>query len=205
MNLQIHKIKEIVFKEDLKRFPYLNYFWKNPYTYLKARYYMYVSIFALFYLLKTNVKPNFITIIYILSGFIALILISIPNYVCNILAIFIFFNKGILDWIDGHLARIKYKPTTTGKVLDEYGAHINAVCFTMGIGFYSMHQYEMNYFIYLIPFIPLFHGSKYIPFAKNIIFHDQEFTKKEEPNNNDQTKNKHKVKNKNYPKILYSL
>ena len=39
--LSLKEIKKIIFEEEFRRFPYLDKFKQNPYTYCKARYYMY--------------------------------------------------------------------------------------------------------------------------------------------------------------------
>ena len=46
--LSIKDVKKIVFEQQFKKFPYLNKFKENPYTYLKARYYMYCSVFLVY-------------------------------------------------------------------------------------------------------------------------------------------------------------
>ena len=56
--LSLKELKDIIFNHEFKRFPYLNNFKKNPYTYLKARYYMYGSTLLLFFLFKSPIKPN---------------------------------------------------------------------------------------------------------------------------------------------------
>ena len=38
--------------------PYFDDFFGNPYTYIKARYYMYASVLLVFVLLRTHIKPN---------------------------------------------------------------------------------------------------------------------------------------------------
>ena len=125
--LSIKYVKKIVFDQQFKKFPYLNKFKENPYTYLKARYYMYCSVFLVYLLLRSRITPNMVTISYCLCGVIGGILLSIPNFHLNIIGVFIFFSKGILDWTDGQLARIKYKPTLTGHILDVYGATLNSI------------------------------------------------------------------------------
>ena len=79
---------------------------------------------------------------------LASILLSIPNFYLNILGVFI-FNKSILDWSDGHLARIKYKPTLTGHILDVYGGVINSIGLTIGLGFFAFNQSSHEFLIYL--------------------------------------------------------
>ena len=43
--LSFKDVKEIIAQQRFQRFPYLKNFSKNPYSYLKGRYYMYCSFF----------------------------------------------------------------------------------------------------------------------------------------------------------------
>ena len=167
--LSLKELKDIIFNHEFKRFPYLNNFKKNPYTYLKARYYMYGSTLLLFFLLKSPIKPNTITIIYGLLGIMGGILLSIPNLYLNILSLIIFFNKGILDWTDGHLARIKYEPTLTGHILDIYGATLSSISLIIGLGFFAFHQTGQDFLIYLIAITIFFNSEVYTSAGKKII------------------------------------
>ena len=166
------EIKRFTFNHQLKKFPFLKDFYKNPYTYVKGRYYMYGSVVLLFALLRSNIRPNTVTLLYVLCGLIGGLLLAIPNYYCNIAAVIIFFNKGILDWSDGHLARIKFKTTLTGHILDEYGAVINSICLTIGLGFFAMHKSDLLFLMYLIPIAPLLHGTMFVSFGKVVMFNN---------------------------------
>jgi hypothetical protein len=168
----IFEVKNILFNSEFSRFPYLNNFSENPYTYIKARYYMYCSVLLVYILLRTRIKPNVVTIAYILSGVLGGVLLAVPNLSCNIAGVFVFFNKGILDWSDGHLARIKYQPSLTGHILDVYGAVINSIGFSIGLGFFSLHHTEQEWLVYIIAIIPVLHGYKYTSFANIVILAD---------------------------------
>lgn len=172
LTLSIKDVKKIVFEEQFARFPYLNKFKENPYTYLKARYYMYPSVLLVYLLLRSKITPNMVTISYCLCGIIGGILLSIPNFYFNIIGIFIFFSKGILDWTDGQLARIKYKPTLTGHILDVYGAILNSIGFTIGLGFFAFHQTGYEFLIYVLVVIAFLHSEVYTSAGKRIILED---------------------------------
>jgi len=165
----ILELKCIMFSYQFSKFPFLLDFFGNPYTFIKSRYYMYCSVVLVYVLLKTRIKPNAVTIAYVLCGIATAILLAIPNITCNLAAVVIAFNKGILDWSDGHLARIKYSPSVTGHILDEYGAVINSIGLTVGLGFFSMHQSGYNGLIYAISVAPILQGMTYKSFAKNVI------------------------------------
>lgn len=168
-NLNINDIKKFIFKHDLKRFPYLKEFGKNPYTYVKARYYMYCSALLIYFLIKSRITPNMVTIAYGLCGVVGGALLAVPNLYCNITGMVIFFNKGTLDWSDGHLARIKFKTTLKWHILDVYGAHLNSVGFNIGFGFFVINQTGYELLIYPIATIAFLYGGLPTLLGKNII------------------------------------
>ena len=168
-NLNIKDIKKFIFKHDLKRFPYLKEFGKNPYTYVKSRYYMYCSALLIYVLIKSRITPNMVTIAYGLCGVVGGALLTVPNLYCNIAGMVIFFNKGTLDWSDGHLARIKYKTTLKGHILDVYGAHLNSIGFNIGFGFFVINQTGYEFLIYPIATIAFLYSGMPALLGKNII------------------------------------
>ena len=152
-----------------KLYPYVNQWKKNPYTWIKARFYMEASALLLSLLVRTNIKPNSITIVYGMLGIVGGVLLAIPNDVTIIAAVCIFFSKGILDWSDGHLARIRGQTSLTGHILDMYGAHVNSLGFQMGLGFYVAHKGGSIY-LYLIPLIPLFYALSITNYSYSALF-----------------------------------
>ena len=153
-----------------EKFPYVDDWKRNPYTFLKARFYMEASAILVYFLLKTKIKPNTVTIIYGLSGIVGGILLSIPLNITIILALFIFFTKGILDWSDGHLARVTGQTSIAGHVLDSYGALLNDLGFQIGLGCYVAFKTDSVMFYYLIPLIPFFYATKLKTFSEIILF-----------------------------------
>ena len=209
-NMNIKDIKKLVFEQQFKRFPYLNNFKKNPYTYLKARYYMYSSVFLLYALLRSRITPNMITITYCLCGIIGGILLTLPNIYCNIAGVIIFFNKSILDWSDGYLARIKYKTTLTGHILDVYGASINSIGLTIGLGFFVINQTGYDFLIFLIAIVAFLYSELFTSFGKKVIFEDLNKIIKNNQNDSEKIikdsdkKNALRINLTNYPKwIIY--
>ena len=168
-NPSIIELKEIIYNQQFKKFPYLKEFKKNPYSYLKGRYYIYCSIFLVHFLLKTRITPNMVTLAYCFCGVIGCILLSIPNFYLNILGAVVFFNKSILDWSDGHLARIKYKATLTGHILDVYGGFLNSIGLTVGLGFFAFNQSGHEFLIYLIVVSACLHSEVYTSVGKKLI------------------------------------
>lgn len=169
---KISELRKYQYDYHNKYYPYFNDWRKNPYTFLKARFYMESSAIFVYFLVKTKIKPNTVTIIYGLAGVIGCILLAIPLDLTHIIAIFIFFTKGILDWSDGHLARITNQTSITGHVLDVYGAVLNDLGFQMGLGFYVAFKTGNPVFYYLIPLIPFFYAVKLKPFTKTMLFEE---------------------------------
>ena len=167
--LSIGDLKVVMFKRFFSEQPYFNDFLGNPYTYIKARYYMYSSVLLVYALLRTRITPNMVTIAYVLSGVVGGVLLSIPDFFCNVAAVFIFFNKSILDWSDGTLARLKYGSTLTGHILDEYGAIVNSIGLIVGLGFFAMHQTGYTFLIYPIAIVAFLHSTKYTSFGMSVI------------------------------------
>ncbi len=168
----IKKLRKYQYDYHIKNYPYMNDWKKNPYTFLKARFYMEASAVFVYFLLKTKIKPNTITIIYGLAGILGCVLMAIPFSITHILAIILFFNKGILDWSDGHLARITNQTSVTGHVLDVYGARLNDLGFQIGLGFYVAFKTANPIFYYVIPLIPFFYAANLMFFSRNVIFNE---------------------------------
>lgn len=152
-----------------KRFPYLDDWKKSPYTWFKSRFYMETSAILVYFLLKTNIKPNAVTIIYGLAGVIGGVLLAIPHNYTITIAVSIFFTKGILDWSDGHLARATGQTSLTGAILDEFGALLNSLGLKIGLGFYVAQKTGIDGFYFLIPLIPFFYAAHLVHFSRIFI------------------------------------
>ncbi len=153
-------------------YPYINDWKRNPYTFLKAKFYIEASAILVYFLLKTKIKPNTVTLFYGLAGIIGGILLSTPHKWTIIIALFIFFTKGILDWSDGHLARATNQTSITGHILDVYGALLNELGFQMGLGFYVAFKSDNNLYYYLIPLIPFFIAAKLKTFSEVVLYEE---------------------------------
>jgi phosphatidylglycerophosphate synthase len=119
----------------------------SGYTGFKLKLYL-ESASILTYLLQYRVNPNIITLIYALLGVIGGIFLAIPNKIMILSALIIFYFKGILDSVDGHLARIS-GTSELGKKLDIWAGTIGTIAFYAGLGFYLGHR--INY--YIVPYI----------------------------------------------------
>lgn len=153
-------------------YPFINDWKRNPYTFIKARFYMESSAVFVWLLLKTKIKPNTVTIIYGLAGIVIGILLSIPNNYTIFIALIIAFTKGILDWSDGHFARITGQTSLTGHILDIYGAHLNSLGVQIGLGMFVAYKADTLLFYYLIPLLIFFRAGNLNLFSKAILFEE---------------------------------
>ncbi len=152
--------------------PYINDWKKNPYTYLKARFYMEASAILVYFLAKTSISPNAITFMFGVAGLLGGVLLAVPNTITIHLALLVFFSKGVLDWSDGHLARLTGKTSLTGGILDPYASYMGVLAFQVALGFYVAQKSRVMAFYYLTPVIPLLYALKANTFAGNFLFRE---------------------------------
>ena len=175
---RIKRLRKDIYKyefKNLKNNPGAANFYnwkKGPYTALKARFYTEASAILVFLLLKTKIRPNTLTLIYAFCGILGGILLSIPTEITILLAIFIFFTKGILDWSDGFLAKLTNQTSLKGAVLDPYGALINSLGFQIGLGFYVANNSGFTIYYYLIAILLFFRAGRIRSFASQFIIKD---------------------------------
>jgi len=168
----IRNLRKYQYDYHKENFPYVFNFIKNPYSYLKARFYMESSAVFVWLLLKTSIKPNTVTVVYGVAGIITGILLSIPHNYTILAALIIAFTKGILDWSDGHLARITGQTSLTGYILDGYGAILNSYGFQIGFSFYVANRADSIFYYYLIPLFIFFKGAGLVYYSRNILFNE---------------------------------
>ena len=133
------KLKEI----RKEQYEYHNYYKGYGYNWLKARFYMETSALLVYYLQDKKIHPNVLTILYSVLGIIGGVLLASHQKLFVSIALFIFFFKGILDWSDGHLARIQNKTSLLGKHLDKWGGIIGTASFYLGLSFYLTRLYNL--------------------------------------------------------------
>jgi hypothetical protein len=168
----IRKLRNEQYSYSINLYPYLNNWKKNPYTFLKSIFYMESSAVFVWLLLKTKIKPNTVTIVYGIAGIVTGILLSIPNNYTIFIALIIAFTKGILDWSDGHFARITGQTSLTGHILDSYGAHLNSLGLQSGLGMYVAYRADTLLFYYLVPLLLFFRAGSIIRYSKAILFEE---------------------------------
>ena len=149
--------------------PYISNFFRNPYSYLKARYYIFFASFIVFLLQNSSVHPNTITKLYISLGFIGAVLLAVPITELHFFALLIIFSKGILDWADGTLARMKGITSLTGHILDVYGARIHSLTFIISLGVYQYFYFDNNFFLATLFIYPFCYGTLLTKFSNQYI------------------------------------
>ena len=129
---------------------------KAPYTLAKSIYYMETASLFLFLTQKIIKSPNFITLLYALSGVIGAFLLNSSQETLFYIGIFMVFTKGTFDWADGPLARRLNKTSFLGHALDTYGAHLNDAAFRVAFIYYTLGYFsEIMYLFPILAFILL--------------------------------------------------
>jgi len=158
--MNLSDLRKQQYQHNEETYPFITDWKRNPYTNLKYRLHMEAGAILVYFLLKTNIRPNTITWVYIFSGIIGGILLAIPINTLIYISIFIFSILRItLDTADGHLARIRNQESLRGGFLDDYGGYINSLCFWTGLGFYVFHFSGLIIFYYLIPLLLFFFAA----------------------------------------------
>jgi len=172
LKFSFKSLRKEQYEYNYRVMPFLSDWKKNPYTFLKAKFYMETSAILVYFLLKYKISPNSVTILYALCGIIGGILLAIPSKTTVLIALVIFFSKGILDWSDGHVARLSKKTSFTGHILDVYGAHLNELGFFTGLGFYIYNFSSYSFVIFIIPLYPFLVSINLNIYSKMIILNE---------------------------------
>lgn len=172
--------RRIQYQYRSENYSFMDDWRKNPYTFLKSRFYIECSVVLVTILLRTKIHPNTVTAIYGALGLIGGVLIAIPFPETIIAGILIFFVKGIWDWADGHLARATGRTSITGTILDPYGAHLNDLGLQIGLGFYVVFSLNIPLALYFIPFVPFCYAANLIFYSQRLLFSEIAFSKPNE-------------------------
>ena len=150
----------------------------NPYSCLKTRFYIEGASILVFFLQKTFIKPNWISFFYAFVGILGGVCLSIKNDNIILFGLIIFFAKVAIDGADGLLARVKYKATNLGSIIDNWGGTIGEFSFLIGFGLYLYNFTDQTIYIYLT-FLIIFLKSNDL---KNYFFYSVAFSiYKQEP------------------------
>ncbi len=103
--LVTHQKKDNLENHDLD----LDDFKSNPYTYLKWKFYFFTTCPILYLLIRTEIKPNHVSLFYAFFGILTLFFLGFPseNKVYIYIGLLLAFTKTIFDACDGFLARLK--------------------------------------------------------------------------------------------------
>lgn len=207
--LVTHQKKDNLENHDLD----LDDYKSNPYTYLKWKFYFITTCPILYLLIRTEIKPNHVSLFYAFLGILTLFFLGFPseNKIYIYIGLLLAFTKTIFDACDGFLARLKNQKSISGHMLDWYGAHVNAIGFQSGMGFYLANN-ENEIFFYLAFLIPFFYAIKLKPFAYTTIFNEiverKDYLDKTHPIKIEDNKNKKleiKKETKKYYKLFSSI
>jgi len=162
------EIREKNYGYNYSHYPYLAQWKRNPYTFFKAKLYLELGTILVFLLLKTRIKPNTVTVAYIMLVIAGGICLAIPMKFLILVGIIIFYFVGSLDWADGPLARERNQTSITGDILDPYSALVGMTCFWSGIGLYLVHK-SIQGVIYISPDITNFTSCLFTSHNSSII------------------------------------
>ena len=168
--LTIQDLRRQMYHEIGEEYPYIYEFFKNPYTWLKVRFFIETGAVLLYVLLRTPLSANAVTTINIVLGIIAGVLLAIPITEVILVALIILFTKNVFDYCDGSIARFKKQASLTGAIIDPYSALVGSLAFQVGLGFYVAHRFDSMIFYYLVPIIPLCIAGRFHSYAYNVIF-----------------------------------
>jgi len=164
------EIRKQLYEHNYWIVPHIADWRSNPYTFVKSLFYLELATVVVFLSLKSGITANTVTIAYGFAGILGGVLLSIPHKWTIFAALLIFFTKSSLDWADGIIARLNRQSSLTGHTLDIYGAHLNALGFQMGVGFYVAQKSGDPFFFYLIPLIPFFLSTGLTNFGYHYLF-----------------------------------
>ena len=134
----------------------MNNWSSSPYTCFKIRFNIEISVLIVYFLKNININPNHISYIYALSAFVASICFYSNNVIIIFLGIFLFFFKGVIDNADGLLARLKFRTTNLGAIVDTWGGMVSEICFMLALGLYLFNHTSQITYIWLMIFSIIF-------------------------------------------------
>ncbi len=121
-----------------------------PYTFLKSRFYIECAAIIVSALQLTRIKPNQLTFFGAALGPLCITCFYLASLHAYLLGLFIIvFLKGVIDWSDGALARVKGSCSELGAVLDSWSATVNSYSFQICIGLFVYNMTGDTLFILL--------------------------------------------------------
>ena len=100
-------------------------------------------------LLRTNITPNQITMVWLGLEILAAFLLTFGLYKLNLIAILLYTLAGLLDYIDGQKARIKKISTYKGIWLEDMGNYFGSPLFFLGLSIGLTRVYGDSFYFIL--------------------------------------------------------
>jgi phosphatidylglycerophosphate synthase len=113
---------------------------RKPYSKLKAYLTIEIASIFLFYVLKTKITPNVVSLAGILWCALGSVFINLNNSAFIIIGLFILFTKIVPDMIDGNLATLKKLSNSLGHEFDLYAGNMNKVILIIGFSIYAINN-----------------------------------------------------------------
>jgi len=167
--ISISELRREQYVQRYKELKEMHQFYKSPYSWLKARFYIEISSIFVYLLLKTKINPNTITVIYGLSAVLGGVFIASGESSLVVTGVGIFFMRGVLDWSDGDYARRIKKTSTTGHILDVYGAILGSVCLGIGLGLFVESRNESILIYYSVVLYPALRALLLTNYSQSIL------------------------------------
>ena len=99
------------------------------YSKFKAYICLEIGILLTYLFLKLRIKPNTVTIVFVLILFLATVLIATGNKELTLLGMIIYFFKNSLDLSDGFIARLTKQTSSLGSILDIWAGSVSITFF----------------------------------------------------------------------------
>ena len=157
--MKYKSIRNFVYKRDIKLYKHeFNWdfkFIKAPYRKIKTILNIELSSLVLYFVYKTNLKPNHITLFGVIWILMGCILISSENISMIFLGLITFFTKRVLDIVDGTLAHLKNQYSKMGHELDLWAGEINKILLITGFCIYIFNVTDNNTYLLILILIIL--------------------------------------------------
>jgi phosphatidylglycerophosphate synthase len=118
----------------------LTIFQINPYAKIKTILNLEISCLLIFFLIRTKITPNLVTIAGFFWTLTGVIFISLNHDFFFYLGSLIIFFKLVPDYVDGQLASLKKQSTLIGHELDAWAGNTGTALVLAGFFLYGIHN-----------------------------------------------------------------
>ncbi|WP_282767685.1 CDP-alcohol phosphatidyltransferase family protein [Coprobacillus cateniformis] len=121
---EIHSLAMPEHKKQEEKYNFMCYYFVRPLSYIVT-----------LPLLKTNVSPNMVSWISLLSAVSGFLFMLVPeSTIYHLIGMLMFFIWGLLDCVDGDIARIKKQYSPNGDLWDSAAGYVTIALLPFGIG-----------------------------------------------------------------------